>query len=136
MKAITTKCTATPSSYRYTATDSDKNRVTVIHNGSLDIEQNHDAAAIALCRQMRWDGPLMRGQLAPGSRVYVFDADANRVRFDSNFQEQDYVAHVEALRKRHLAEEEEQYQRTQDQFRQTDDRIDKLVKSIKEVSNG
>jgi hypothetical protein len=80
MKAITTKFhgpTDTRGS-RYTATDSDKNRVTVSTDYALNSEGNHDAAALALCRKMGWTGTLVRGGLAKGN-VYVFESQWERL---------------------------------------------------------
>jgi hypothetical protein len=94
MKAITTK----HRNYRYYASDSDKNRAVTNHDDNLSVEQNHDAAAVKLCHKMQWDGPLMAGDIKPGERVYVFDKHANRVRFESNYREQRYTAHIEKLR--------------------------------------
>lgn len=104
MKAITVKYNN--GTYRYTATDNDisrPTRVIVPKDDQLDTEQNYDAAAIALCRKMRWDGPLMRGQLGAAARIYVFDAHTNRVRFESDFQAPDRAAHIERLRAEQLA---------------------------------
>ncbi len=104
MKAITTKFhgpTNTKGS-RYSAEDGDGHKVYVSTEFALNSEQNHDAAAIALCHKMKWDGPLMGGSTKNG-RVYTFDAHCNRVRFESNYQEQRYVASVELARQRESA---------------------------------
>ena len=80
MKAIVTKFhgpTETRGS-RYTATDSDKNSVTVSVDYALNGEGNHNAAALALCRKMGWVGMLVRGRLAKGN-VYVFDSQWERL---------------------------------------------------------
>ncbi len=66
---------------RITATDSDGNRVSISTSNAGD--NPHDEAAIALCRKMKWDGPLMKGATKDGY-VYVFDSHANRVRFESD----------------------------------------------------
>jgi hypothetical protein len=76
MKAIITKFhgpTDTKGS-RYSASDEDGNRATVHADHALNPEQNHDAAALALCRKMKWSGTLVRGDLGTGY-VYVW-ADA------------------------------------------------------------
>ena len=65
---------------RVSASDEDGNRVTLSWDDSLDSEGNHDAAAIALCRKMKWSGPLMRGGLR-NANVYTFDNELNRVDF-------------------------------------------------------
>ena len=80
MKAIVTKFHGPTNSRgsRYTATDSDKNRVTVGADHTLDSEGNHDAAALALCRKMGWTGVLVRGGLAKGN-VYVWFRDENNI---------------------------------------------------------
>lgn len=81
MKAIVTKYhgpTNTRGS-RISATDLDGNKVTLSYASELSSEENHDAAAKALCVKMGWtQHPLMRGGLAHGN-VYTFDAPCNRV---------------------------------------------------------
>lgn len=100
MKAITTKFhgPSNTKGSRYSATDGDGNRVILSTDFALGSEQNHDRAAVALCMKMKWDGPLMGGSTKDG-RVYVFDAHANRVRFESNFREQAMIESVEKARK-------------------------------------
>lgn len=105
MKAISTKFYAQTETKpsRVVAADLDGNRATVnVSSSDQDFgtfnEGAHDAAAIALCMKMHWDGPLMKGATRDGY-VYVFDAHANRVRFTSNFAEQRYVAAVEQARR-------------------------------------
>lgn len=100
MKAITTKFhgpTNTRGS-RYSASDGDGNQVMVSADHAKNSDDNHDAAAIALCHKMKWDGPLMRGAIRGGC-VYTFDSHYNRVRFESNYREQGMVAAIEARRR-------------------------------------
>ncbi len=81
MKAITTKFHGPTNSRgsRYSACDSDGNRVFVSADYAISSEGNHDAAAFALCKKMGWTRHnLMRGGTANGN-VYVFEADMNRV---------------------------------------------------------
>jgi hypothetical protein len=99
MKAITTKYhgpTDTRGS-RYSASDADNNRVSISIDHENGSEANHDAAAIALCHKMKWDGPLMKGAVK-GGYVYVFDAHANRVRFDSNYAQERRTAAINVQR--------------------------------------
>jgi hypothetical protein len=56
--------------------------ITLSLSDDLTNEQNHDRAAIALCKKMNWQGPLMGGETKTG-KVFVFDAHANRLRFES-----------------------------------------------------
>ena len=83
MKAITTKFhgpTNTRGS-RYSATDSDGNRVSLATEFELDSTGNHERAAKALCVKMGWvQYPLMGGGTKNGC-VFVFDAHHNRTRF-------------------------------------------------------
>lgn len=83
MKAITTKYhgpTNTRGS-RISASDLDKNRVSLSYDDALNSEENHDAAAKALCIKMNWTRyPLMRGSNKDGN-VYVFDVADSRVLF-------------------------------------------------------
>lgn len=55
--------------------------ITVSKSFDLDDDQNHDRAAMLLCKKLNWSGPLMKGATQTGN-VYVFDAHANRVRFE------------------------------------------------------
>ena len=73
MKSITTKYNGPTNTRgsRYTATDNDGNRVTVSIDHELGSEDNHDAAALALCRKMQWSGKMVRGFIGTGN-VYVF----------------------------------------------------------------
>lgn len=85
MKAIITKFHGPTNlrGARYTASDSDGNKVTVGMNYALSSEENHDAAAIALCRKMGWtQHNLMRGGIV-GGNVYVFDHSSNRLIMSS-----------------------------------------------------
>jgi hypothetical protein len=57
----------------------DGNRVTISTDYTLSSEQNHDAAALALCRKMGWtDHALYRGGIK-GGNVYVFSHRINRL---------------------------------------------------------
>ena len=74
MKAITTKYHGPTNvrGSRISATDEDRNRVSLSYDDGLNSEENHDAAAIALCVKMKWTNhPLMRGHQKSGN-VYVF----------------------------------------------------------------
>lgn len=76
MKAIVTRYhgpTATRPA-RVTAQDADRNRVSVPHDSTTypHIEDAHDAAAVALCHKMDWDGTLVRGWLSAGVYAYCF----------------------------------------------------------------
>lgn len=80
MKAIVTKFHG-PTNYkgsRYSATDSDGNRVMLSADHALAPEGNHDRAALALCRKMRWEGTLVRGSIGT-QNVYVFDMVYERI---------------------------------------------------------
>lgn len=81
MKAIVTKYHGATNSRgsRYSASDTDGNRVSVPTDYALSSDGNHDAAAIALCRKMGWlKHNLMRGAFKNGN-VYVFDSEYNRL---------------------------------------------------------
>lgn len=107
MKAIITKYHGPGNvrGSRYSASDGNHNRITLHADDSLDSDGNHNAAAIALCVKMGWtDSPLMSGTLGAGSRVYVFDQHANRVRFtDEQISEglRQHQAKMLAWQKRH-----------------------------------
>ncbi len=79
MKAITTKYHGATNfkGSRVSASDQDHNRVILSYDDALNSEENHDAAALALCAKMKWIGhDLMRGHQKQGN-VYVFmSADA------------------------------------------------------------
>ena len=68
MKAITTRyCGPTDRrGSRYIATDSDKNRVIVSSDSALNSEQNHQRAAVALVKKLRWSGALQGGHTKDG----------------------------------------------------------------------
>lgn len=66
---------------RYTAWDSDGNRVTVPIDHALNSEENHDAAALALAAKMRWSGTLVRGGERFGN-VYVWDSPAEQLKVE------------------------------------------------------
>ncbi len=73
MKAIETKYhgpTDTRGS-RFSACDSDGNRVSVSYDYALNSEDNHRAAAEALKAKMGWDGELIGGSTKRGM-VWVF----------------------------------------------------------------
>ena len=77
MKAITTKyhgATNTRGS-RISAQDENRNRVSLAYDDELSSDENHDAAALALCHKMNWKRHnLVRGHEKRGN-VYVFMAD-------------------------------------------------------------
>ena len=71
MKAITTTYhgpTNTRGS-RITATDTDRNRVSIPYPHELNSDEAHAKAALALCAKMGWHGVLQRGSVKRG---YVF----------------------------------------------------------------
>lgn len=82
-KAITTRfhAPANVRGSRYSATDSDGNRVYQHANDALSHEGNHDNAAIALCRKMSWHGVLVRGGISTGN-VYVWLSDEDLVHIN------------------------------------------------------
>lgn len=71
---------------RYSATDADHNRVTISADYGLNSEENHRAAAIALCDKMHWKGAdtLIAGGLANGY-VFVFP-DASIIRTGTRYR--------------------------------------------------
>ena len=71
MKAITTKYM--PNTGRIKAQDDDRN-VAYIQTRTRAIEDNHRAAAIALCQKMGWKGILHGGHLKDGM-VWVFQGE-------------------------------------------------------------
>ncbi len=85
MKAITTKFHPSTNSRpaRYSATDGDRNRVTISIAESIGDDnpggndRNHARAALALCEKMNWEGDLIEGGTKQGC-VFVF-ADSARV---------------------------------------------------------
>lgn len=81
MKAIVTKFhgPGNVKGSRYSATDTDGNRVVLSADHALSGEDNHDRAAVALCRKMGWtQHGLVRGGIT-GGNVYCFDHDSNRL---------------------------------------------------------
>ena len=63
MIAILTKFMG-PTNYRgarVKAYTTSGHRIVVPWNHSLNVEENHDAAALALCHKMGWGGKLVRG---------------------------------------------------------------------------
>lgn len=75
MKAITTKFHGPTNSKgsRYSAIDSDNNRVTLSTDYALNSDENHRRAAVALCEKMGWKGAesLIGGGTKEGM-VFVF----------------------------------------------------------------
>jgi len=57
---------------RISATDSDKNRVSIPIDPIWSTDTMHTQAAVALCRKMNWHGTLMAGYLKSGSQVFVW----------------------------------------------------------------
>lgn len=86
MKTITTKyipATDTKGG-RVKATDGDGNSLTLSWDNSLPRdEDNHQAAAVALCNKLDWHGTLQRGTLCNGGKcvasVFVFLNDRDQV---------------------------------------------------------
>lgn len=73
MKAIKTTylvCTNNRGT-RIKATDGNKNSVTLSWDHELDADENHKAAAKALCEKMNWKGELIMGGF-PDCNVHVF----------------------------------------------------------------
>jgi hypothetical protein len=73
MKAILTKAHG---AHRIQATDNDGNTVRIDKAGELQHEEQHDAAARALCEKMHWHGTLSKGYMLRAGvtvgRVYVW----------------------------------------------------------------
>jgi hypothetical protein len=73
MKAI---FTTAHGAHRLRATDGDGNTVIVDRAAELNLEAQHDAAALALCARMNWTGTLVKGHVlraeANIGRVYVW----------------------------------------------------------------
>lgn len=84
MKAIYTEYFG-PTNYcgsRIKASDGDGHTITISVEAEWNHETAHNEAAIALCRKMKWSGPLMRGEVKIAGKircVYTFDAPGNRV---------------------------------------------------------
>ena len=74
MKAIQTRYHAPTNvrGARISAFDSDKNRVSLPYPYEDRSSLAHAAAAIALCKKMRWTGTLQGGYLPKGDMVWVF----------------------------------------------------------------
>jgi hypothetical protein len=65
---------------RIIATDSTKeNRFSVSLDPAWNTEESHKQAALALCKKMGWKGTLVQGGNGPGSEVFVFLNNWNRV---------------------------------------------------------
>lgn len=81
MKAIQTKYYR-PTNFkgsRIKASDLDGNTKWEHYRSELDTNDNHAAAAIALCHKMQWHGRLQGGHLGDDSMVWVFcDKDNQR----------------------------------------------------------
>ena len=80
MVAILTKFIG-PTNYRgarVKAWTTSGHKLTVGWDHALGVEENHDAAAVALCRKMNWGGTLVRGGTEVGY-AYAFDAEWCRV---------------------------------------------------------
>lgn len=78
MKAIETKYIG-PRDFkgsRFVATDNDGNRVIVAYDYSLNSEDNHKRACLALCRKMGWSGDLVSGDTKTGM-VHVWTGKSN-----------------------------------------------------------
>jgi hypothetical protein len=74
MKAIVTKYhgpTNTRGS-RYSATAEGGNRISLSADDRIGSEENHTAAALALCHKLDWKGELVPGGLPNGDTVFVF----------------------------------------------------------------
>jgi len=71
MKAIKTKYHGPGNvlGSRVSASDEDKNRITISWDSELRSEENHIAAVKALCKKMNWHGELTMGSL---NDCYVF----------------------------------------------------------------
>lgn len=63
---------------RVSATSTNGHRLTVDWDHALDCDENHDAAAVALCRKMDWHGTIIRGHGQAGN-FYVFDNNWSRI---------------------------------------------------------
>jgi len=78
MKAILTKYLG-PTDFRgsrIVAHDDDGNRVTVTYRHELNSEENHRAAADALCAKMEWTGEMVGGCTRHGY-AFVFTGKEN-----------------------------------------------------------
>jgi hypothetical protein len=74
-KAIVTRfvCPTNCRGSRYSASDGDGNRVLVDGLSALGAEENHKAAAEALCRKMNWTGDLAGGYIKGGCAFVFID---------------------------------------------------------------
>lgn len=75
MKAIVTKYHGPTNvrGSRYSATAEGGNRITVSADDRIGNEENHAAAALALCNKLDWRGELVSGCLPDGfTTVFVF----------------------------------------------------------------
>jgi hypothetical protein len=68
MKAITTKFLPATSHRgpRVTAFDANRNRIVIAWDDEFDAGENHKAAALALCRKMDWQMPIVGGWIKEG----------------------------------------------------------------------
>lgn len=84
MKAIVTKfvpCGKVLGS-RYKASDGDGNSVYCQADDTLNVDQNHEAAARKLCKKMDWHGTLIQGSLCGVGRVWVWRQSALNVALE------------------------------------------------------
>lgn len=80
MKAILTRyhgATNTRGS-RISATDSDKNRVSISYPHELNSDKAHALAAKTLCEKMNWHGEMIGGGLHNGDMVWTFAISNDR----------------------------------------------------------
>lgn len=74
MQAIVTKYHG-PTNFRGSrvSAKASAGRISIPWDYAKDVEQNHDAAALAFCRKFAWTGALACGELPKGDgNVYVF----------------------------------------------------------------
>lgn len=105
MKAITTKFHGPTNSKgsRYSAIDSDNNRVTISTDYALNSDENHRRAAVALCTKMAWNGA--EGLIGGGTKdgmVFVFgpsyaacERASKRILDSIDMQSQEYLVDPE-----------------------------------------
>lgn len=82
MKAIITKYHGPTDrrGSRVSATDTDRNRITIPYDDELRHDDAYAAAAIALCKKMGWKGKLIGGGTKTGM-VFVFaNSDAWEIK--------------------------------------------------------
>ena len=80
MKAILTRYHG-PSNVRgarISASDSDKNRVSISYPHELNTDKAHALAAKTLCEKMNWRGEMIGGRLANGDMVWTFAISDDR----------------------------------------------------------